>query len=365
MSTKSMFWTLLTAIALTFVGLSLLANMSLRKPDTQTHQAGEGTNLEGTMPSLTNLPTSDIYHAQVEQASTLPVVQSRDGYTATLYPLYADANRLVVSYTLAGPLDRDIDALWLGSGANSSNIDYRGPIIVETSSNKMLPPRATESYGLVREGPGRNSPGQSGTYMLAFDTSALAPLPSKLHLIMTCDLFVSEASGGEKAGTPGLAPLISAVAHNFRFDFVISTNALRRTLDLSQQVNVGGTELTLERIDVSLSEVHLRIKAKGNDGAFKPNWQPNSITIHAGNQQRTTLRKGAYPLSGLSFNQKTGAWWDCYVPFSALDETGEWTVIVDELYWGEFDTMSIDKGPWTFHFTLPPASSKRMARTAF
>ena len=54
--------------------------------------------------------------------------------------------------------------------------------------------------------------------------------------------------------------------------------------------------------------------------------------------------------------RRAGPWVIAYIEHSLLDQPGDWTLTVTDLPDPTGPSGATLRGPWTFHFTVPPAS---------
>jgi len=258
------------------------------------------------------------------------------GFTVTLNRIYADANRVIVGYTVSGPSSRRVWNFSLGA----SQIEANGVTL--------------QGRGQVADGP----IAQPNAYLQWFDASALTESPQRirLHIVFPWIEAMEQVGPLPMSGQapplqfppmpdvqPGaiaaLVPVgqpkspIHLVRVGGPVHFDLSVPFIPgRALDLHQVETVGGRTAVLERVVVTPTETRLYLSGPGADVASSlsvDGWQSNPSTVM---QDSWMSGNGLAVVSYLA---------------ALTDKHGEWTFMARP-------TGSSSTGkPWTFHFVLP------------
>ncbi len=243
--------------------------------------------------------------------------QTRDGFTLTVQKAYADANRVILSYTLTRADDPHYA------------ISYQ-PILT-TQDGVAL--RAHEFFIT-----------QTGTpAYTSFDAETILGSPKALHLRLTVGGNVqSEPSDPSKRG-PLLTQPISV-------DFSVPFHP-GRVANLHEAVRVRGKTLILERVVVTPSETRVYLR-----GAGYPLGLYGNPTLAVGDWSSSQLSSVQQPYPDPSImiwptddHWPTSAMLAVNFTTSLMDQHGEWTLTVPQLG----DPGPSTQGPWIFHFQVP------------
>jgi hypothetical protein len=309
---------------------------------------------------------------QADLVQELDLSQTVDGVTVTLERVYADANRIVVGFTIKSP--------------NGQRYEARHLTLTDAAGT-VFP--GTLGYGVTGQSDilDVSLPPGEGAYVLAFDAAAVEGAPEELALRLVMDVeelvLPPDAPGPSPtlAGTPAeppepmvveLEPMpVGAIVGPLTFDFSVPFIP-GRTVEVQQTVEAVGIAVMLERIVVTPSETRAFLCFEPPDGDSKE-WTP-IVTLDAGDGQDLSgisrqFSGTCYVLSGtLQFKadgsvttvNETGEE-DCYCygyGFLAplYDQRGEWTLTVTELV--GFDLAPPYEqtrlaGPWVFRFHVP------------
>ena len=297
--------------------------------------------------------------------------QTLNGVTVTLERVYADANEIIIGYTIKSP----------------DGQRYTGGHLTLTDATGTVFP-GTVGLGVAGQSDilGIELPPGEGAYVLAFDAAAVkgAPDDLDLRLVMEVEELVLSRDVPDPHPTPSgspaeppepmvveLEPLpVGAIVGPFTFDFSVPFIP-GRTIEVQQTVEAAGIAVRLERIVVTPSETKAFLCFEPPDRGSK--WEP-IVTLDAGDGQDLSgisrqFSGTCYVLSGtLQFKadgsvttvNETGEE-DCYCyghGFLAplYDQRGEWTLTVTELV--GFDLAPPYEqtrlaGPWVFRFRVP------------
>lgn len=260
------------------------------------------------------------------------LAQSVCGYTMTVNRVYADANRIVVGYTLAGPAGRSINNI------------IASPTLTDAQGH-TLPPL---------EGAGTALSGNQGGDEAAWNAASLAGNagPLALHLSVPALSAVEVISGSSPAAVSceSYAPLRSADATTIRsvtvngpltFNLSVPVDARVRSAELNQTAQSShGVAVALEHIVVTPTEARLYLRGPADSLVAGG---PAIVPILYVNGQEIDGSSSTAPVNGEegdSFNA------------SLYDQHGDWSVKVLT------DPVMIDGSRHytdaiTFHITVP------------
>lgn len=231
-----------------------------------------------------------------------PIGQSQtiNGFTVTLERAYADANRVIIGYTIVKP---------------KGHI-YNSTMLSDTSltTEQGITLRPIDGYGYGnRAGPDATAP--------SFDASIIQGTPKELHLRF-------EATGIDVAEQNGPSIKFFQVKSLLAFNFTVVFHA-GRVANLHLITTTGGTTETLERVVVTLSEVRVYARGNGTIGEL-------SVSTMSPVSMTTSWQTNDH-LTAMSFLT------------SLFDKYGEWTVHISV----DQSVPSTGGGPWIFHFVVP------------
>lgn len=279
--------------------------------------------------------------------------QTVDGFTVTIQRVYADANRVVIGYTVSGPPDRTF---------NSFMFDR---------------PRLSDGEGRALPGAGGLGAGVdtgTGGYLSWFDGSAITGNPVELQL----HLEVPSITAIERTGQPptallrdpsspregvAIAPRIDEASwiHQLTipgpFDFRFSVPFVPgRVAEVGQTVTANGVPVTLEKVVVSPTETRAYLRVDPPAEIPPEHWSPIARLSVDGWDSRQGER-------GLEGGGSAGEGRYAYTFSNSLyDKRGEWTLTVEELVGIDPRRFEPEKGivpqtrvagPWVFRFTVP------------
>lgn len=299
-----------------------------------------------------------------ELGTALHLSQTMNGYTVTLERAYADANQILIGFTVTGPEDRPV----MASGT------LRGPdgnVVQELVGTGLS--GQSELLGL-------SLPPGVQAHVLAFDASGLPATVAELPLRFEVNLVWWEepAAGGvqpqEPEGTPPaeetdvkrvvVQPMrLNSVAGPFVFDFNVPFYQGQR-VELAQTIAQRGIAMTLQRVTFTPTGARaiLCYEVPGKETASWA-WLPVATLQGAGRQ-----------LEGITSSRMGD---NCYrVSFMADREPlpvrrpAEWVLTVKEIVGlmtppspstsegeegqtvGPIEPPRL-AGPWVFHFRVP------------
>lgn len=218
----------------------------------------------------------------VDRRYVVSLHQSRRacGFTITLQRAYADANRLLIGYTVSTPPRRRFDGIY---APILQAIDPQG------RSLEPLNSADTADMGLL---------GATNGVAQEFDTSAL-PRGAMLRLhLMAPRLYGAEIVNGRTPATPaceqdgairkvldgGSRRSIRGVTIPGPFDFTIAipfSPKLRMAAPHLSETSRGGTTITLERIRVTPTEARLYVRGPANRFFWLQSIAAGGVTVNS------------------------------------------------------------------------------------
>lgn len=292
----------------------------------------------------------------VEQASLsqeLNLSQTKEGVTVTLEQAYADANRVVVGFTVAGPEGQRYDP-------------YR---VTLTDARGTVFPLGT---GLGTSGRsdifGIELPPSEGAYVLGFDTTSVEDAPAELKLRLVVEVekvalppdatspFLTSAQPPAEPPDPTVveleplpAPDANSLIGPFIFDFSVPFHP-GYTIEVQQTAESAGVAVRLERVVVAPSETRAFL-------CFEPPAGENIAwtliaALDVGDGQ--SLFGGVVNPTGEAGQEEC----HCVIyPYALSDHHGQWELTVTELVGTDLTKRPSEDirlpGPWSFHFRMP------------
>ena len=264
--------------------------------------------------------------------------QTIDDYTIHVERVYADANRILVGYTLTGLEGQEFFKFW--------------------PANVTL----TTADGQELRGGGLDEPVMEGRALgelLTFDMPEGYTKPDIALRFMVKDL---EIYGNDDQATidAGLRKPIGSVAGPFVFDLTVPVIA-GRVAEINQTVTVNDVPVTLERVVVTPSETRMHLRFHDVPGKPVQEWRwagHPRLAIDGWNSEQNEAEGGGY---------SDGSRWVFGRNYALIDKHGEWTLTVDRLFGhdpvkaaaaskegeGAVYTMDVIEGPWEFKFIVP------------
>ena len=286
----------------------------------------------------------------VEQANLvqeLNLSQTVDGVTVTLERAYADANRIVVGFTIKGPNGQRYDAHHL------TLTDAAGTVF-----SGMLGYGVTGQSDILQV----SLPPGEGAYVLAFDAAPVegAPAELDLRLVMEVKEFVLPSYAPEPPPTPVSPPAEppasmvvealpapeGAIIGPFTFDFRVPFIP-GRVAEVNQTVEDAGMAVRLERVVVTPSETRVYLRFDSPGGA-EMRWIPIAMLKAPGDEESESYF--AYSANDDPPVHRYGFLAPLY------DQRGEWELTVTELVGSDLAQPGEQTrlaGPWVFRFRVP------------
>lgn len=264
----------------------------------------------------------------------LNLVQTSAGFSVTIGRVYADANQIVIGYTISGPPDRT----FVDFGAH----DNRGnSLAILTDAHGRAIPQLPSILVAAKDG------GASGL-LLTYDGAAIAAAPATITLHLTIVAIRAVEQVGDLPPTGTVRPTSPCderaiplrcvmVPGPFTFDFTVPFEA-GRAAELQRPLSGAGAAVTLERVVTTRTTTRVQLQGVGPDAA---------VELLADGTTYKLQPPGAIPLRWTPESV-----WDYLLPASLLDRHGEWTLIVRPGHARPGDTR-VEGGPWTIRFVVP------------
>jgi hypothetical protein len=271
----------------------------------------------------------------------LDLSQTVNGFTVTIERVYADANEIVIGYSVSGPPDRAFN-----------NFHASGP---QRGWTPTLVDDAGREYHHTPIGWGAGVEDGKGGYLLRYDTGPIVSNPAELRLRLTIDTL--DVIERVPAGTPTLpgrsaTPLpqkgaepadyclpeicIYTVAGPFTFDFTVPF-AASRVAEPHQAVDVGGQSLTLDRVATTPTGTVVTLRGAGPHASVTLTGGGKTYTLTA-SDYFFPVQPGAVPAQGIPEQPV-----DYYTITDPLPERqADWTI-----------TVTTERGTATFLLVLP------------
>lgn len=245
--------------------------------------------------------------------------QTLDGFTVSIMRVYADANQIVIGYTIAGPPSRTFNSL-LPFGSKASV-----PSLVDGAGKEF--PAGPYSWGTGVNG---GKVGGALVYDATGSTSGQAPL--RLRLTMTGISGFERTNPAEPASVQPFA-----ISDPITFHLTVPV-APGRIANVQQTVDAAGVRVTLERVIVSDTETQVFLRGVGTDA-----------------DAELTVGGSSYPLvhnGGVRLPASSGDSWAYATDASLMGQRGTWTLTVKP---GPVSRIASPTSGerWVFHFVVP------------
>jgi hypothetical protein len=282
---------------------------------------------------------------QVENAGlaqAMDLSQTIDGVTVKVELAYADANGVLVGYTVSGP-----PTTATGPGARYFSrvgdlVVTNGPVLKSAGASGTVP----GSKAVL----GNWSPDDRLAVVATFDASPIHGSPATINVRLPINVY-------DRVPIPEAG---QAKQQTFTFDFSITFHE-GKTVTPAQTVEAAGVPITLE-------EVVITPWATRAVFSFDPPY--DSIDNRPMLKVTVTPPGGPVTESYEGRNREASTWQYFYDNFSS--QTGEWTVVIDELLFPSVNTEWTEEevngqkvligkggdpntlsGPWIFKFNVP------------
>ena len=279
-------------------------------------------------------PSGSRYLVENGLVDNLNLSQTKNGITVTLEWAYADANRIMVAYTISHPSDRENTTTKL------------------TLEDGTLIPPLVGSYGYVGDG--------LMSQVENFDASILRGEPDALQLRF--HLEVSPFDLPEDVPTPILVTAgpegdISSVMLEpielttpsaiFDFKFNVPFHS-GRMVEIGEVTEKSGIHASLESAVIAPSDTRFFVCFSGLDPIYT--WTPlfSLETPFLDPEDSVNLLSGGHWIDDCCYQ------YDISVPLE--DHQGEWVLTVMEIVGEKLDSQREQiriRGPWQFKFPIP------------
>ncbi len=230
-----------------------------------------------------------------------------DGYTLTLSKAYADANLVIIGYTIEAPKGEQV----LGKF-------NMGAATLTAGQNLTLPPLA----GITAEPIG----GINGN-VLYYDASLIQGTPEELHLHLAI-------------------PYTIKIQGSLSFDFPVSFHP-GRVANIQQAITANGKTLILERVVVTPSETRFYVGGFTQQDRIATKLFLANLTV--GGHVYSYSGGGSRNVDTRMINYDK----------SLFSEQGVWTLAIQEFVFqkdtntGQFYRVPVKGANWTFHVVVP------------
>jgi hypothetical protein len=282
----------------------------------------------------------------------LVLSQTVDGVTVTLERAYADANRVVIGFTVSGPEGQRYDP-------------YR--VTLTSAEGTVFP--LTTGMGATGQSDvlGVDLPAGEGAYVMSFDAAVEGEPPAlDLRLAVrverttlppdaTSPFLTSARPPAEPPDSavvelePLPTPDEGAIVGPFTFDFSVPFNP-GHSVEVQQTAEAAGVTVRLERVVVTPSETRAILCFEPPAGADTVWTLIAALNVGDGRN----LFGGVVDPIGEAGKE------DCHrviYPYSLADRPGLWTLTVTELVGTDLSKQPSEDirlaGPWVFRFRVP------------
>jgi hypothetical protein len=319
----------------------------------------------GTYPDMYPMPT----FAPVE-----PISHSANGFTVTLYPMHADSNLIVLTYTVQSSYE-DLSKLspyQQMQGAETPFVSEPVVVMVDSTpvatatpdamarpsaTSEPYEPRLTTSNGNVipwLRDIGWQLDRNLASAPLIYDASQVSKnLPDELQLRLVlnkAEVFIPDTQGGAH---------IQIVKGPFTFDFSMPLDRVRRVAEVNQTVSTtGGDTITLRKVIVTRHSVRAVWKLdKAQKLLSSPTAQQYVTNLYACCTLKLELDgyPASFPSTYLKAASETGEREQVWIG-SLLDKQGYWEISTWHYStWTGSMYYPPKPGP-VFRFSVPPAT---------
>jgi len=285
---------------------------------------------------------------QTNLVQELNLSQTVDGVTVTLERAYADANRIVVGFTIKGP--------------NGQRYDTHRLTLTDAAGTVFS---ATIGFGVTGQSDilQVSLPPGEGAEVICFDAAPVEGTPTELdlRLVMELEEFVLPPAALEPPLTPDsppaeppmvvvLEPLPTpeeeAIVGPFTFDFSVPFIP-GRVAEVNQTVEAAGVAVRLKRVVVTPSETraYLRFDSPSGEAEW---WMPIAMLQAPGEEDQSYAGyMGSYGPASYQYGFLAPLY----------NRRGEWTLTVTELVGTDLTQQPSEDirlaGPWVFRFRVP------------
>ena len=296
------------------------------------------------------------------------VSQTLDDITIRVQPRYADSHRIVLTYSISGPIQSYPYQVGLDT------LPGNWPRLILDDGTELQPDHdgAIEGQYFVW----LSLPSDSGALvptpnegLLTYDTSVLGNPPDTLTLRLTMPIAVNNTPYAYPipipTGKPGIpnTPTIGPTTINgpppnktlnYSFDLTTQVDKRCRLARPGTTVEKAGVRITLNYVSITASETRLNLSYAGT---FNNNTVNNSSSWHAAGTMDTGPGTPQIPLWNNCDLRNCGSFTGFRYRAQSLLDTPEsqWLLKVDTL---ANDSASLFiNGPWVFKFDMPANAS--------
>jgi hypothetical protein len=277
---------------------------------------------------------------QANLAQELNLSQTVDGVTVTLERAYADANRIVVGFTIKDPNGQRYDPYHHLTLTDMAGTVFSGTIgFGVTGQSDILQ---------VSLPPGE------GANVICFDAASVEGAPAELDLRLVMEVVEAlpldafeppPTSDSPPAEPPMVVVEEEAIVGPFTFDFSVPFIP-GRVAEVNQTIEAAGVAVRLERVVVTPSETRAYLRFDSPGGA-EMHWTPMAMLQAPGEDGKShTGYVGSYGPASYQYGFLA----------SLYDQQGEWTLTVTELVGSDLTRPGEQTwlaGPWVFRFRVP------------
>lgn len=274
-------------------------------------------------PGLTQVMQNPLLYQDVNASQTV------DGFTLTVTKAYADANKVIIGYSVIDNSDPQTQVAYQPKLTAKESMTFHARIFGISQAGEVL--------------------------FTSFDAlSVLTGNPGQLHLHLEVDGWqpLPDPSVTPPPGQPTPKPAV-ALPQPLSVDFSVPFHP-GRVVNLHQAVTVNGKTLILERVVVTPSETRAYLRGNGYPLALDSiptltvgSWNSSQL----GSSQQHNEAVAVWPTDD---QFPTNAMIAVNFETSLMDKHGAWTLVVPGLLNPPYDEQSAGlQGPWTFHFVVP------------
>ncbi len=284
----------------------------------------------GAPVAIPAVPTRPPLDPSPTPAAPVLLQQRSGGYTVTLWPVTADANRVVLRYNVTDPQGNHVLAFGVERIPDFFAI---GPRLTDDAGTDQQLSRV--GYSQAPESLFADA------IELEYDTDPVENVPAvlKLHLVINL-----------RQGAPAPIPVTDPIT----FDFALPVDPVSRVADVHQTVQGAGDTMTLERVIVTSAETRA-IWRSSRSYESTTECADLTGTLQIGTQTIPLSRDWHY----MTLIPRDGLCTYRYTQGSLLDVPGDWTLNIDELLHTSLYVSSSQSRPWVFHFAVPLATTAR------
>ena len=274
-----------------------------------------------------------------EHTGTQPIVTERlgrevsisrraHGFTVTVRRIYADPNRIVIGYTIAGPPGRAFNNIigWGDFDDTPGREVARSPILTDRNGREFA--------GGIGGDQGGGGTG-SNPFLATYDSAGIGPDASEIGV----RLRIGELTAYERIGEGEFRDV--SVDGPFVFDLTIPVER-GRVAEPGRSVESGGKRVTLHRVVTARTGTRVSLSGAGPHA---------DVRLHVGG---TTYRlrppDELVPSPEWSADQR----FEYVIGESLLGARGEWTLTVRPGPTpADPSATRLEGGPWVFRFAMP------------